>query len=172
MFFRKDVFLVTALALVFGSTTACSSTAAIGALQAALTSLVQNKSLAEQFVRDVKTSVDPTDPVYQQVMESYEEARDSYNNFLNSVELAAKTNQSKPDLSESAESAQNATADFLESATKTLRPNANTRGIAFRRAIVLPEGLPKDLSELPKKSRQDVINHFDREVRWRSWRQL
>ena len=149
-----------------------TETEAIEALQAGLNTLVQNKSLAEQFVRDVKSSADPTDPAYEQVMETYEDARDSYNNFLDGLEFAAKTNQSQTNLTEAAETAQTATADFLEGATRTLRPNADTRGIAFRRAIILPDALARNLKKLPKKSRQDIVNRFDREVRWRSWRQL
>jgi len=144
----------------------------LNALDAALSTLVQNRSLAEQFVRDVKTNVDATDPTYPQVMEDYEAARDAYNHCLDLVELAAKTNDSHPAIARAVEESQNATGDFLTRATRSLRPSVDTRGIAFRRAVVIPEDLPQNLNRLSKRYRTQMIRQFDDQVRWRSWRQL
>ena len=172
MNYCKSFFSIASCGLLLIINTGCNPTAAVDALQAGLNTLVQNKSLAEQFVRDIKTSVDPSDPAYAQNMENYEQARDAYNHFLDGVELAAKTNQPHPNLTASTEDAQNSAADFLEGATRALRPTTDTRRIPFRRAVTIPETLPKDLNELPKKTRESLIARFDREVRWRPWRQL
>jgi hypothetical protein len=164
---------IVAVALL--SITGCTPTEeqdSVTALQAALSSLMQNRSLVEQFGRDIKSSVDPTDPSYSQLMESYESARDSYNHFLDTVELEVAAHHSNAELAPSAKDAQNATTSFLASATRALQPNSDLRGIAFRRAIVIPENLTTALRCLPKRDRRELISRFGDQVRVRSWGQL
>jgi hypothetical protein len=105
-------------------------------------------------------------------MENYEEAREQYNHFLDLLELTAKTNLPQAKLADVGQDAQNSTADFLAGATKSLRPTMATRRIAFQNAITIPDNLSDSLRKLPKKYRAALINQFDGQVRWRSWRQL
>lgn len=141
-------------------------------LQTALADLTQNRALMEQFGRDVKSSVDPTDPTYSNLMQSYEEARDEYNHYLDQVELAASTHNSSDALIPSIQRAQEASTQFLSGATRTLAPNSNVRGLAFRKAVVFPESLTRDLNLVPKRMRRNLINTFDDQVRMRSWGKL
>lgn len=177
-FKRKHLFIassVLSLLLVATCTSGCTTkeeSDTLGALQSALSSLVQNRTLAEQFVRDVKTSMDPTDPSYQQAMETYEEARDSYNRFLDTVESGTKTRNSHLREAQIEVNAQDSTAQFFQDATRALRPSINARAIDFRRAVVIPDHLQKNLRKLPKGARQSLVEQFDGQVRWRAWGQM
>jgi hypothetical protein len=141
----------------------------VAALQSGLSSLVQNRTLAEQFVRDVKASVGPNEPGYQQAMESYNEARDSYNHFLDVAESAAKEGHISSRQAQLAVDAQDSTADFFQDATRALKPALSTRGVDFRRAVIIPEDLQRSLGKLPKRDRQSLVDQVDKQVRWRSW---
>ncbi len=141
-------------------------------LQAALSALTQNRSLTEQFVRDVKSSADPGDPAYVQAMESYQDARDVYNRYLDAVESGGKRDSDRSLRHSSPRDVQNATADFLADATRVLKPSANTRKISFQRAVMVPDNLEGSLAKLPKKARQKITEEFDDQVRWRSWSQM
>lgn len=144
----------------------------VTSLQSALSSLQQNKSLAEQFVRDVKSGVTPSDPAYAEVMESYQNARTTYDRYLDSVEEPEKTLPVRSLRRASSIDVQNAAADFLADATSALKPSLNTRRIPFQRAVIVPDNLGETLHKLPKKSRSKLIDHFDEQLRWRSWSQL
>ena len=163
--------IISGSLLVFIFMTGCTP-AQTAALDAALDNLVRNKSLAEQFVRDVKTRTDPSDFTYQRLVQDYEAARASNDDYLNSVKLAALTNQPQTDLKQLSEDAQNAAAEFLASAVTTLRPTTDPKGIQFRRAMVFPNDLSRLLQTLPKNRRGQLIRQFENQVRWHSWRQL
>lgn len=149
--------------------TAAEESADVAALETALNSLMQNRSLTEQFVRDVKVSVDPSDPEYLRTMETYQDARDAYNRFLDSAESAPPSGSVK---SETPLDVRNATADFLAEATSALRPSVNTRRVPFQRAVVIPENLQKQFAKLPKHARESIIGDLDKQVRWKPWSQL
>lgn len=164
------------LALVLLSATSCLSGCdpaqedeTFSALQSALTSLTQNRGLTEQFVRDIKATVDPSDPAYLQAMESYQDARDIYNRYLDQVESGRKAAATRSLRDATPLKVENATADFLEDATRALKPAVNTRRIKFQRAVVIPETLQRDLAIVPKKERDRMVDRFDDQVRWRSW---
>ena len=145
----------------------------VAVLQSALSDLTQNRSLAEQFVRDVKASVPPADPNYQQALDSYEDARDAYNHYLDTVENPSGKGSSRSLRSvEAITGARNATAEFLADATTALRPDVATRRIQFQRAVVIPDDLQRSLKKLPKTARDYLTDQFDGQVRWRSWGQL
>lgn len=164
--------IVLALCVSIAGCTPQQKVDAVAALQSALSSLVANRTLAEQFVRDVKTSVSPDDPAYQQAMESYEEARDSYNHFLDSVEYGAAKGQSVRSEMQLGMDAQDSAAGFLNDATRALKPSMNTRSINFRRAVKIPDHLASELHRLPRRERGALVRGFDDQVRWRSWGQM
>ena len=164
--------IALALCVLIAGCTPPEENASLAALQAGLSALVANRTLAEQFVRDVKTSVSPNDPSYQQAMESYEEARDSYNRFLDSVEYGAAKSHSPRNELQLGMDAQDSTAGFLQDATRALKPSMNTRAINFRRAVEIPDRLAANLHQLPKKQRAALVQRFDDQVRWRSWGQM
>jgi hypothetical protein len=144
----------------------------VSALQTALSDLTQNRALTEQYVRDCKADISPNDPNYVPVMEAYQDARDIYNRYLDLVESGTKSDDQRSLRSSSSRDVENAAADFLAVATRSLRPGVDTRGIPFQRAVMLPEHLQETLAKLPKKARQKLTNNFDSQVRWRSWSQL
>jgi len=163
--------LVPVLLLATTVMTGCSS-ADITEFQNALSSFTKNKSMAEQFVRDIKASVSPDDPSYIQTLEAYEDAKDSYNHLLYQMENAVKMNRYRLNLNSAVDDAQSKTAEFLKIAAHTLRPSMRTTQIPFERALEIPDTLPKALHDLPAKSRGKLVDRFDEDVRWRSWRQL
>jgi len=171
-----SVLSATGILLLFcvfvGGCTSAEEGDTLSALQSALSTLVANRTLAEQFVRDVKTSVNPSEPEYQQAMESYEEARDSYNHFLDNVESGAGKAKSPKREMQLGLDAQNSTADFFQDATRALKPSINTRAIDFRRAVELPNNLEENLHKLPKRTRSSLVDQLDNQVRWRSWGQM
>jgi hypothetical protein len=141
-------------------------------LQSALSDFTQNRSLAEQCVRDVKSRLDPSDPGYQQVMESYQDARESYNQYLDAVESGQK-HQSSRSLRQTSPSAVEGTAsDFIADVSRALRPTeVRSRG-EFARSVVVPDNLQSAVSKLPKSVRNRLVDKFDGQIRWRSWNQL
>jgi len=173
-FFSRGIvaFVTISLCVGFIGCTPAEETAIITQLQTALNSLQQNRSLTEQFVRDIKATVNPADPGYVQAMESYQEARESYDHFLDGVETNGRSMTARSMRLSGPAEVRNATADFLADATSVLKPDINTRRIPFQRAIVIPDNLQSTLQKLPKKSRENLINQFDDQIRWRSWGQL
>ena len=171
----RSAALAVALSCLCAGLSGCTSeeeTNTITTLQAALNNLVQNRSLTEQFVRDIKANADPSDPGYVQAMDSYQDARDSYDHYLDSVENGRQSVPTRSLRRSSPTDVQNATADFLADATSVLKPTVNTRRIPFQRAVVIPDNLQATLNKLPKKAREKLIDEFDQQVRWRSWGQL
>jgi hypothetical protein len=145
---------------------------ALTQMQTALSNLEHNRSLAEQFVRDIKASADPSDPGYIQAIQSYQEAREAYDHYLDGVETNGKALTKRSLQIYGPNEVRNATADFLADATAVLKPNVNTRRIPFQRAIVVPDDLQSNLQKVPKKMRERMIDGFDNQVRWRTWEQL
>lgn len=145
----------------------------LASVETALSDLTQNRALAEQFVRDLKSGLAPSDPNYEDARNSYEDARDAYNRFLDTAEDVEKPTSARSLKSSDAElDARNATAEFLADATAALKPDAKTRHIPFARAVAIPENIGQSLRKLPKRERERLISRFDRQVRWRSWGQL
>lgn len=157
--------------MFLGCTPAQESEAAAD-LQIALSNLVQNRALTEQFVRDVKATGDSADPAYSQAVESYQNARETYDRFLDTVEMGKQAKNNRSLRGATATDVENASADFLADATAVLRPRANTRRIPFQRAVILPENLIAQFSRLPKRARDKIIDRFDDQVRWKTWSQI
>ncbi len=146
--------------------------AAFSSALSALSSLQQNKSLGEQFARDVKSEVAPDDGSYITLLETYEDARNTYNRFIDRLGAAVTANDSKADLSTEYEETQRKVAAFLRLASQTLDPSLDQRGVPFQRAIEIPKTLPKALHDLPARSRNEIVTHVAQSARWRSWRDL
>jgi ABC-type transporter Mla subunit MlaD len=171
----RNISIVLVLGAVLSGATGCTGaeeSQVITQLQTGLSSLLQNRALTEQFVRDIKTNVDPSDPGYAQAMDSYQDAREAYDHFLDTVEGGSDAHSPRSLRGVAANDVQNSTADFLADATSVLKPTVNTRRIPFQRAVVIPDNLQTTLNKLPRKAREKVIDQFDRQVRWRSWSQL
>jgi len=164
-------------ALIFLGPTGCPSSQedaqVISLLQTGLSDLQEDRGLVEQFVRDVKTNIDPSDPAYQQAEESYDNARDAYNRFLDSIESEGARSKSRSlRSSDAALNARDAAAEFVADATAALKPSISTRRIQFRRAVVIPDNFERTLQLLPGRDREVLVDRFDRQVRWSSWGQL
>lgn len=171
---QKCLILLPVLFLCL-STSGCPAAeeAAIAAqLQTALSNLEQNRSLTEQFVRDLKASADHSDPAFAEAMESYQHARECNDQYLDAVETNGHSRTSRSLRLSEPSQVRNAAADFLADATSILKPTVNTRRIPFQRVIVVPEDLQSTLQKLPKKARNKLIDQFDDQIRWRSWGQL
>lgn len=145
---------------------------AITDAQTALTDLTADRTLTEQFVRDLKSNCNAKDSACDQAMDSYEEARDTYNRYLDDVENGVHEDGSRSLHHSSPRDVENAAADFLADATHALTPNVNTRKLNFQRAVIIPSNLDHSLSKLPKRARKNITEQFDDQVRWRSWGEL
>ncbi len=147
-------------------------TETVSALQTALSTLTQNRSIAEQCVRDIQGTVDPSSPAYTDAMESYQEAREVYNRYLDAVESGQKSTNDRSLRSATPLAVQNATADFFVDSTRALEPNHHTRRLTYQRSVIVPENLQATIASIPKSARNKLVDQVDGQVRWRSWNQL
>lgn len=167
-----SLLLLTSSALLIAGCTPREEDATVAALETAYNTLSQNRTLAEQFVRDIKESVPPTDPSYQQARESYDDAVGAYNRYLDQVELAGEQKRDLASAEAVVSDAQSSVTDFLASATKTLQPGASTSRSLLRKAAPLPPQLGRTLATVPHRQRQALVDKLDGQVRWRSWGDL
>src|SRR5579884_3471621 len=171
---------LTSACLAVSICTLGTSSCSPGTLQTAsqamedLNTLMQSKTLAEQFVRDIKANVDPSEPVYSKLLELYDQARDSNSRFLEEIEAPgshrARAIRSRFDTAK--RNAEQSMAAFLDSATRTLRPAVSMRSAELKKIAALPDNLVTILRTVPKAQRANYIHHFDSSVRWRSWNEL
>jgi hypothetical protein len=104
-------------------------------------------------------------------MDTYEQAREDYNNYLSQIETAARTGQ-RPLLSnEAVDSIKDSTTEFISAAAKGIDPNVS-RTIQFRRAIVLPPTLVTGLKKLPPGVRGVIADRVAADLHWKPWPQL
>jgi hypothetical protein len=173
---RKCLGLISAsLAILMSSlgTSSCSPETLNSAMQD-LNTLVQNKTLAEQFVRDIKASVDPSEPIYAKLLESYDQAKDCNSRFLDAIEGSGsyRSRAIRSSLEMAKRNAEESMVAFLDSATRTLRPTVSMRSTDLRRIAALPENFPMILRNVPQSTRAKYVRKFDSSVRWRSWTDL
>lgn len=176
MFQKLPLFVLYAsLSLALPALIGCPSAVTAEAqvlLQQGLSALTQNREIVEQSVSDVKSALSPSDPRYLDAMESYGEAKESYDRFLESVESGDKTPHTRSVRGRTATDVQDKTIAFLKDASRALAPNANTRKIPYERAVIVPDGLSAQVNRLPKRVREQLLDEFDRDVRWRRWGDL
>jgi Ni,Fe-hydrogenase I large subunit len=164
--------LVSAPSMLVVGCTPTDEAATVAGLESAYSTLTQNRTLAEQFVRDIKSSVPATDPTYQQARESYEDAVGAYNRYLDQVEMSSGKARDLASAEGVESDAQSSVTDFLANATRTLQPGASTSRSLLRKAAPLPSNLDRALATVPRRQRQALIDKLDRQVRWRSWGEL
>jgi ABC-type transporter Mla subunit MlaD len=167
-----SLLMIGSSAIILTGCTPSEEDATVASLETAYNTLSQNRSLAEQFVRDIKESVPPTDPTYLQTRESYEDAVGAYNRYLDQVELAGGKTRDLASADAVVSDAQSGVTDFLANATKTLQPGASTSRSLLRRAAPLPPELGRTLATVPRRQRRALVDKLDGQVRWRSWGEL
>ena len=134
--------------------------------------LLQNRSVTEQCVRDLKSKLTPSDPDYAQVMADYEKARSAYDRYLDDVESGQKPSRTRSLRGASARDVQNLTADFYSDVTAVLKPSPETRHLHYQRAVVIPEDLSKTMRKLSNRDRDKLVDDMDQQVRWAPWGEL
>lgn len=158
------------------NTTGCSPSENHAASQAMslLNTFIQNKTLAEQFVRDIKADVDPSEPVYSKLLESYDEAKSSYDRLLDELEAPGSHHgrSIRPRLDGAKRKAEESMATFLDTAAHTLRPTVSFRSAELKTVAALPDDLAVVLESVPKAERARYAHDLDSAVRWRSWNEL
>ena len=164
--------MMVGTSLMMAGCTSTEESETLSALEAALASLSQNRTLIEQYGRDIQSRIDTSSDTYTTLMQQYEEARDAYNQYLESVEHEVVSKHHHADLSSSAHAAREASAEFMASATRALDSRAPLRRVAFREAISLPDGLVRDLRRIPKADRQGMIDIYANQLKIRSWGRL
>lgn len=167
----RNMFGVLVVALVLMLSSACDTANTAAALNA-LDMLVQNKDIAQQGVRDVKRSVDPNDPVYIKTMYKYDDARDIYNHLLDVLESAARDGRTPSQLAPLVNEMREASSAFLSTAAQAVQPSIDVRSLDLDRAIQVPPHCTRSMRQVPSKLRDSVIQEIDKQVRWKSWREL
>jgi hypothetical protein len=151
------------------SLTACHPVADLATLNTALNTLLNNKSVAEETIRDFSRRYQPTDPDYVALMKSYERARDSYNRALDSTEQELRTGKRSRTLSADMERMQQATGDFFGFAADRFSPARQFSQRQLQNAVTIPEDISKSFRSLPAKSREQVLDSVDATSRWPLW---
>jgi len=144
---------------------------AVGAANAKLSQLTQNKNLSEQFVHDVKNHLDTTDPQYERIMGHYEIARDLYNEYISQLQSSVKSGRSNSSAADSMDHLNSATAAFIGAAAKGLDPTITSRNVQFDRAIVLPT-VDNSVKKLSLDARKLLADHVIAGMRWKPWSQI
>lgn len=173
---RKCLGLISASLAIFLSsldTSSCSPETLNTAMQD-LNTLVQNKTLAEQFVRDIKASVDPSEPIYAKLLESYDQARGCNGRFLDEIEAPGsyRIRGIRSSIDMAKRNAEESMLAFLDNAAHTLRPTVSMRSTELRRIVALPDNFPLVLRNIPQRTKAKYVHKFDSSVRWRSWSEL
>lgn len=137
----------------------------------ALTALNKNKAVSEQFVKDVKSHVDATDPQYEPIMGRYEDARDLYNEYISEIQSSIKSAGSDFPSSESIELINRAGTAFIAAAARGIDPSVSSRRLDFDRAIVCPS-LGKSTAKLSRDARTLLADRVIAGMRWKPWSQL
>ena len=148
--------------------TPAEEAAATSDVSTALAALEGNKTLSEQFVRDVQGAMAPTDPQYQSIMRAYEEAREDYNSYLSQIETAARMGQRPPLNNGAVDGVKDSATEFISAAAKGLDPTTS-RTIQFRKAIILPPTLVTGLRRLPRGVREAIADRVAADLHWKSW---
>jgi hypothetical protein len=164
--------VMVSTSLMMAGCTSSEESETLSALEAALASLNQNRTLIEQYGRDVQSRIDTSSETYTTLMQQYEEARDAYNQYLDSVEHDVVSKHHQADVSSTAHAAREASAEFMANATRALDSKAPLRGVVFREAISLPDGLARDLRRIPKADRQGMMDIYANQLKIRSWGRL
>jgi hypothetical protein len=158
--------------LLLGSCSPAEIADVQAAEQAALNALSANKSLAEQFVKDVKRNVDKDDPQYESIQATYERARDEYNQYLSRLQATIKSGRSDHTSADSIEHLNHANTEFVSSAARGLDPSANNnRRLDYEKAIVIPS-LPPSARKLSRDARGLLADKIITDARWQPWSQL
>ncbi len=149
----------------------CDVTKVATQINDAMALLNQNKALVEQFVTDIKKTVAPEDPQYQQAQALYATARGLTDDYMAKVTLAALTGDQSVPVPTSAAAAHTAAADFTATATRTLSPQSADRALPLIGLAVaaLPPLIHTLLGSVPSNRRAAEIQRFCSTVRWRSW---
>ena len=151
------------------SLTACHPVADVAALNTALNTLLSNRSIAEETIRDFCRRYQPTDPDYVALMKSYEKARESYNRVLDSTEQELRTGKRSRTLSADMERMQQATGDFFGFAADRFTPTRQFSQRQLQNAVIIPEDVSKSFKSLPAKAREQALDSVDATSRWPLW---
>jgi hypothetical protein len=163
--------LTSAITIVIAGSLGCSQ-ADIQAVSNAITTLENNKALAEQFVKDVKKTVDPQDPQYRAIMGQYEDARDAYNDYISHLDQAAQQGPVRTVPPQSADKVKGAATEFISAAARGLDPTNRNRGLDLDKAITIPPNLEPSVRKLSSQARKIISDEFRDSIRWKAWSQL
>jgi hypothetical protein len=162
--------LVLSLVLLSGCSPA-EVQAVTSDITTALNDLEKNKSLSEQFVRESKKNVVTGDSQYEDIIESYERAREKYNNYLSQIEETARTGQPASLESERFEAVKASAREFIATAARGIDPNYRVRAIDLNTAIMLSPKLVS-VRKLPLPVRTAIADRIAADLHWKSWSEL
>jgi hypothetical protein len=166
------LFLTANMILCLLSTVACDPAKAATFLANTVSLMLTQKSLVEEYVRDVKKAFKPTDPEYKKAEADYNAAQTLHEGYLGAITMAVAIDQPNVNIEKPAADAQTAAATFIGNTTRSLLPNEDLRGLQIDRAIVLPDKLPKAILSIPVKDRKGAVANIQSQVRWRSWEEI
>ena len=129
--------------------------------------MIDDRSLLESFVHDVKKEYQPGAPAYEEMRMLYAQARATQEAYLTAIQVAADTSDEKATLSPIIGEAQQRSTAFVSRGVSLLSP-PGSRAVVPATVITLPD-LHGVLAQFPKQYRTAAMQELERQVRWRPW---
>lgn len=161
----KAIALTPLLLLQLG----CNPSATITAITSDVNELLQDKTLVEALVHDLKTAYAENSPVLQQAQAQYADAQAAQAGYLGAVNAAIASTKSVS-IDSIASSADQKVAQFIATATQALDPSL-ARSVSAVRVATFPASLPKNIGHLPQKYHSIAAANIAK-LQWASWEQL
>lgn len=148
---------------------ACNPSATITAVSSDVYQLLQDKTLVESLVHDLKTAYTDNSPVLQQAQAQYADAQAAQAGYLAAVNAAVASPKSVA-IDSIAASADQKVAQFIATAAQALAPSL-ARSVSTARVAVFPASFPKAIGHLPQKYHSIAAKKLAA-LQWASWEQL
>lgn len=147
--------------------TGCVEWAAL--ITTAVQSFQEYKALHEAFVNDIKREYQPTDAAYVEAQRDYLAVTTRYDSYLQAVAIALATHDRDANLGQLATAVEAASAQFLRSSARSMRPNMDPREFPVDSRSKLPAALHVDLSKLPGQVREHALQVIREKAQLRAW---
>ena len=139
----------------------------VNAFADAFGAILSDKKLVEQMVTDVKNSaISPK--AYSTIETDYNNARASYNTYLDAIRVAVVNGQATTDLSLLTKPVKANCQKFLSRGASTIDQRSQVPTVECSP----PGNLHTLLTKLPKKDRLEAIDRLTDQLRWGEWQDI
>jgi hypothetical protein len=146
----------------------CDTTSALNDLSSLLNRMVDDKSMLEQFVRDIKKApvrgVDSPD--YLVAQRSYAEVQAAQAAYLGAVRVAALSGAKSANLDSLVTPAKEKSSQFISAALKAL---GQQRALPPDGVVTFTKDLHRQICRVPLHYRAEALDELERQTRLASW---